>query len=285
MVSWSDWYNIPAISLDFNRLLGVLAYGSILLLSIIFQYVVSNKVRNSKLKTSSFTSFRMLFIAITFITTSYFSDFIGSFLGGNILHSNFSVFLSVIGYTMTITALNIFMLNIINFRTRVRKIIKIFAYIEAILLGLVALLYLFASFSDIVPTDLLDYMLIILGLIVVAATVFTIITILVEAKSSANKMIKLRLRMSALGIFGILIDGLLNMVYFMLGSFDIEVTNFYHYGMPSIGFVVYLIAIMAFFYSLFPPLWLQQATGVLPPSFRDLMEKQDELKSTGRIVQ
>ncbi|MHA1308969.1 MAG: hypothetical protein ACTSQN_16985, partial [Candidatus Heimdallarchaeota archaeon] len=197
----------------------------------------------------------------------------------------FSVFLSVIGYTFAITAFNIFMLNIINFRTGVRKTIKVFAYIEGILLGVVALLYLVASFIDHIPADILDYSLIILGLIVIAASAFTIITLLVEANSSANKMIKLRLRMAALGIFGIVIDGVLNMVYFMFGAFGFNIDNFYHYGMPSIAVIVYIVAMIAFFYSLFPPMWLQQATGVLPPSFKDLMEKQNELKKTWRVSQ
>jgi len=282
MVSWSDWFNIPTIELNTERLLGAIFYGSILLLSIIFQFIVSSKVRNSKVKTSSFSSFRMMYISITFITLSYFSDFLGATLGGGIIHSNFSVFLSVIGYTFAITAFNIFMLNIINFRTGVRKIIKVFAYIEGILLGAVAALYFVASFIDLIPPDLLEYSLIVLGLIVIAASVFTIITLLVEANSSANKMIKLRLRMAALGIFGIVIDGGLNMVYFMLGAFGMEIENFYHYGMPSIAIIVYMIG---FFYSLFPPLWLQQTAGVLPPSFRDLMKKQDELKSIGRTSQ
>jgi len=253
MVSWSDWFNIPTIELNTERLLGAIFYGSILLLSII-------------------SSFRMMYISITFITLSYFSDFLGATLGGGIIHSNFSVFLSVIGYTFAITAFNIFMLNIINFRTGVRKIIKVFAYIEGILLGAVAALYFVASFID-------EYSLIVLGLIVIAASVFTIITLLVEANSSANKMIKLRLRMAALGIFGIVIDGGLNMVYFMLGAFGMD------YGMPSIAIIVYIVAMIGFFYSLFPPLWLQQTAGVLPPSFRDLMKKQDELKSIGRTSQ
>jgi len=60
MVSWSDWFNIPTIELNTERLLGAIFYGSILLLSIIFQFIVSSKVRNSKVKTSSFSSFRMM---------------------------------------------------------------------------------------------------------------------------------------------------------------------------------------------------------------------------------
>ena len=96
-------------------------------------------------------------------------------------------------------------------------------------------------------------------------------------------MIKLRLRMATLGIFGILIDGVLNMLYFMFGAFGLDMQQFYLYGMPSIALVVYLVAVFGFFFSLFPPLWLQQAAGVLPPSFKDLMEKQNELKKTWRI--
>ena len=176
------------------------------------------------------------------------------------------------------------MLNIINFRTQVRKVIKVFAYIEGVLLGLVALLYLLASFVDFLPVDLLDYSLIILGLLVIAVSIFTIVTLIIEARSSANKMIKLRLRMAALGIFGILIDGVQNMIFFMLGAFGINMDPFYYYGMPSIALVVYVTAMFAFFFSLFPPLWLQQAAGVLPPSFKDLMEKQNELKKNWRIT-
>jgi len=284
MVSWSDWFQLPTIYNN-ERLLGAIIYGSILLTSIIYQFIITSKVRNSKMKTGSFASFRMLYLSITFILTSYTSDFIGALLGAKIFHSNFSVFLSVIGYTTAITALNIFMLNIINFRSSVRRIIKIFAYIEGILLGLVATAFLVASFVDFIPTDILDYSLIVLGLIVIAVSIFTIITLLIEARSSANKMIKLRLRMATLGIFGILIDGILNMLYFMFGAFGLDMQKFYLYGMPSIALFVYFVAVFGFFYSLFPPMWLQQATGVLPPSFKELMDKQNELKKTWRATQ
>ncbi|MCK5183703.1 MAG: hypothetical protein KAQ95_05305, partial [Candidatus Heimdallarchaeota archaeon] len=201
MVSLADWFDV-SLELTYIRLLGLISYGLIVLGTIIFQIRISNKIRKTSVRSDSYLSFRLLYVAVAVIGITYFSDHLGGFLGGAVMHSNFSIFLSVVGYTIAIYALNLFLLKIINFRMVIRRIIKVLAFIQVILLFLTSVVYLAASFTDKVPAELTDYSVIIFGSIVVLATVFTIISMFSEARQTANKMIKLRLRLAAIGTIG-----------------------------------------------------------------------------------
>ncbi|MHA1211369.1 MAG: hypothetical protein ACTSSH_02805 [Candidatus Heimdallarchaeota archaeon] len=283
MIPWTEWFNFT-FDYQYLYLIGAVSFGLVFVFSLIYQLIISGKVRNAKVKSNSFLSFRMLFVAITFINFAYLSDHVGNLLGGNVFQGNFSTAISIIGYAIAITALNLFMLRIINFRTNVKKIIKILAYIETILLVFVGGLYLVGSFWNI-PSTILDSSILIFGGTVLAASVFTIITLFVEAKSSANQMVKLRLRMAAFGTIGILLDGLANIMHIVFSSFSILDQVYYRIAMPLLAVVFYFISMITYYYSLFPPLWLQQTSGVLPPSFTDLMKKQAELKKIKRTPQ
>ncbi|NHJ84222.1 MAG: hypothetical protein FK734_02095 [Asgard group archaeon] len=290
MVTWTDWFNFSNIIVNYKALIGIISFGLVIIYSIVYQIMITGKVRKSKIKTNSFLSFRMLYVAIALITLSYFSEHFQRFLNIKLAPGNFLTGLSIIGYTIAITALNIFILRIVNFRSQVRIIIKILAYIETIVLSLVSLLYVITSFIDIGTPELTstisDSSIIIFGFVVLGAAIFTIITLLVEARNNANKMVKLRLQMSALGTFGILLDGLTNILHVLFGTMGIDDSIYYLYSMPIMAALIfYLMATLAYYYTLFPPLWLQQSLGVLPPSFIDLMKKQSELKNMERTPQ
>ena len=281
MVDWTEWFNVTT-DLRLESLLGTISYGIILLWTIIFQGIITTKVRNSKVRSDAFLSFRLLYVAVTFVTISYFTDFLGNLLSGSILNGNFSIAISVIGYTIAITALNIFMLRIINFRTTIRKVIKILAYIEAFLLSWVSIMYLVASFVVIgtpeITEQILDTTIISFGFIVISASIFTIVTLLVEARNTANKMVKLRLQLASIGTIGILFDGLANIIHVLVSSIGIDDHNYYTFIMPSLALLFYFTFMISYYYSLFTPMWLQRTAGVLPPSFSELMKKQAELK-------
>ena len=281
LATWTDWFNLTYV-FNVESLVGVISFGTILLLTMVFQIIITSNMRNSKIKSDSFLSFRLLYVAVAFVTASYLADHLGNMLSGSVIHPNFSIFLSVFGYSIAIFALNLFLLRIINFRTNIRRIIKILAYIEMILLSLVAIVYLVACFVEL-PESLLDNIIIVFGLVVVTATIFTITSMLIEARQAANKMVKLRLRMAALGTFGILLDGLANIMHIVFGAIGVDDTLYYRYIMPTSALVFYLIFMISYYYSLFPPLWLQRTTGVLPPSFTELMKKQEELKKYGSV--
>jgi len=278
-----EWF-VATFDYRYESLIGTLVFGLVVVFSIIFQLFISGKLGNNQTKGNTIRHFRFLFVAITFISLSYFSDHLGNFLNGQIFDPNFSIYVSVLGYTILITALNLLMLNIINFRTNIRRVIKILAIIEFVLLFFVENLYLVGTFYEL-PASLMDYSIIIFGLVVVAAAVFTIVSLLVEARSTANKMVRLRLRAAALGTLGVLLDGLANIIHIGFNTFNIDDTPFYRYAMPSMALVFYFTSLVSYYYTLFPPIWLQQRTGVLPPSFTDLMNKQAELKKSRRIPQ
>ncbi|NHJ05073.1 MAG: hypothetical protein EAX90_09630 [Candidatus Heimdallarchaeota archaeon] len=282
MVTLTDWFEITT-DFQFKSLVGSISFGIIILWTIIFQVLISNKVRNSNVKSDAFRSFRLLYVAVAFVTASYFADHLGNFFSGKILHSNFSIALSVIGYTIAISALNLFLLRIINFRTSIKRFIKVLAFIEAGLLSIVSVLYLVASFIDL-PEVILDNTIIIMGIIVVIAVVFTIISMIVEGNQTANKMVKLRLRMATIGTIGILLDGISNIIHIVLSSFGISDELFYRYTMPILSVLFYFTFMISYYYSLFPPMWLQRTTGVLPPSFIELMNKQAELKKVEGVT-
>ena len=94
-------------------------------------------------------------------------------------------------------------------------------------------------------------------------------------------MVKLRLRLAALGTLGILLEGGANILNVALGTFGVSTTKYYQIGIPLLAVLFYTVFMFSYYYSLFPPMWLQQAGGVLPPSFTDLMKKQEQLKKLG----
>ncbi|MCK5045791.1 MAG: hypothetical protein KAS22_04380 [Candidatus Heimdallarchaeota archaeon] len=283
MVTLTDWFDV-SLELTYIRLLGLISYGLIVLGTIIFQIRISNKIRKTSVRSDSYLSFRLLYVAVAVIGVTYFSDHLGGFLGGSVMHSNFSIFLSVVGYTIAIYALNLFLLKIINFRMVIRRIIKVLAFIQVILLVLTSVVYLAASFTDKVPAELTDYSVIIFGSIVVLATVFTIISMFSEAKQTANKMVKLRLRLAAIGTIGILLEGMANIIQVILGMFDLAPEKYNSHIIPTLAVLFYAVFMFSYYYSLFPPMWLQRSSGILPPSFTDLMKKQEELKKLGRTI-
>lgn len=283
MVSLTDWFDV-SLELTYLRLVGLISYGVIVLGTIIFQIIISNRIRRASVKSDSYLSFRLLYVAVAIIAGTYTSDHIGGFIGGNVMHSNFSIFLSVVGYTIAIYALNLFLLKIINFRMAIRRVIKVLAFIQVILLILTSIVYLVASFTDNVPVAITDYSIIVFGSIVVLATVFTIISMFSEAKQTANKMIKLRLRLAAIGTIGILLEGVANIAQVVLGMLGIAPEHYNSLVIPTLAVLFYTVFMFSYYYSLFPPMWLQRSSGVLPPSFTDLMKKQEELKKIGRTI-
>ena len=283
MVSLADWFDV-SLELTYLRLVGLISYGLIVIGTIIFQIIISNRIRRTNVKSDSYLSFRLLYVAVAIIAITYTSDHLGGFLGGSVMHSNFSIFLSVFGYTIAIYALNLFLLKIINFRMAIRRIIKVLAFIQVILLILTSIVYLIASFTDVLPVELTDYSVAIFGSVVILATVFTIISMLSEARQTANKMIKLRLRLAAIGTIGILLEGLANIFQVIFGIIGISNENYNTLGIPTLAVLFYTVFMFSYYYSLFPPMWLQRSSGVLPPSFTELMKKQEELKRLGRTI-
>ena len=274
-----QWFNLTT-NINMDAILGVICFGTIFTLAIIYQFLTSVKIRKSNVKSNAFASFRLLFLAVTVLTISYLSDHLQSFLSGSIFPGNFSIFISILGYTLAILGLNIFLLRIINFRTGTRKVIRILAIIEMILMAYFNGLFLIASFIEI-PDVISDYTIIIFGLLVIAFVTFTIISMLVESRNTANKMVKLRLRLAAIGTLSILIDGLANIIHIATGAIGIDDTIYYKYIIPPIALVVLNLFMLTYFYALFTPLWLQRIAGVLPPSFTDLMNKQKQLTELG----
>jgi len=279
MVTIIDWFNVT-MELEYSRLVGLISYSLILVGTFIFQFSITNKIRSSKVQSDSYRSFRLLYVAVAIIAGTYASDHLGSFLGGSVMHPQFSVFLSIVGYTIAIYALNLFLLRIINFRSSMKRFIRVLTFIQVGLLIFASIVYLLASFIE-MPAFFVDYTVMIFGLTVIFATIFTIISMLAEARNTANKMVKLRLRLAALGTLGILLEGAANILHIILGSMELDTEKYYQIGIPLLAILFYAIFMFSYYFSLFPPMWLQQASGVLPPSFTDLMKKQEQLKQLG----
>jgi len=90
--------------------------------------------------------------------------------------------------------------------------------------------------------------------------------------------------LAAIGTIGILLEGVANIVQVILGMVDLVPEKYNSHVIPVLAVLFYTVFMFSYYYSLFPPMWLQRSSGVLPPSFTDLMKKQEELKKLGRTI-
>lgn len=258
-------------------ILGAFIYLFLLFIALNFQFYITYKLKISGTQTKAVQNFRIIYFGVTIALLAYaLADNVSVFTDGA-YKINYTYFGIALAYTLVILGLNSFLLKTINFRKGVRKIVKTLAIIESILMVILVVALLPAMFID--SLNLMAELAIsVIGLIMILTLVFTVATLIVESVQAVNKMIKLRLSMAAIGTLGILLDGLANVLYIAVPSLG---TNLYVSGIvPILATLFFSMMLFGYYFSLFPPVWLQRVTNVLPPSFADLMKKRTVLKDT-----
>ena len=257
--------------------LGAFLYSIFLFIALNYQFYITYKLKVSGTKSKSVQNFRIIYFGISIALLAYaLPDFISVFTDAS-YKVNYTYFGISVSYAVVISGLNLFLLRVINFRKRVRKIIKILAIVETVLMVALAIMIIPSMFLDQFSL-MADLSVAILGLLVIATLIFTVVTLFIEAANAPNKMVKLRLTMVAIGTIGILFDGLAQILYIAFPGLDTP--TYVNFIVPSMAVLFFSMMLIGFYFSLFPPVWLQRVTNVLPPSFADLMKKRNLLKES-----
>jgi hypothetical protein len=230
-------------------------------------------------------------VSLAYISDKFDNIFNFGFRGGETLTGPESLITSIIGYTIAAIAINVFLLQIINFRQNTKRFIRILAFISGgvmilLDLALIVLNVLTEYLGILAENDFDDYITIIMGLLTIGIMIFTVIGLFIEASRNASKMIRLRLRLAAVATLSFVFEGFSNALTLVFDQLNVN-SNFRDiystYIIPGTAIIFYLVYIFGYYYTLFPPLWLQKAFRVLPPSFLRLVQKEEQLKNTMEV--
>ena len=264
--------------IDFSgSYLGAFIYTILLIVALNFQFYITYKLKVSGTKSKSVENFRIVYVGITIALLAYTIPDLVNVLTDGLYKINYTYFGIAVSYTIVIAGLNLFILRALNFRKRVRKIIKTLAFVEGILMSALVLMIIPSMFLDQLGM-MADLAIAILGSLVIISLIFTVTTLFIESANAANKMVKLRLSMVAVGTLGLLFDGLAEVLYIAIPALDTRL--YVEFIVPSLAVLFFTMMLVGFYFSLFPPVWLQRVTNVLPPSFAELMKKRSLLKDT-----
>ena len=264
--------------IDFSgSYLGAFIYTILLIVALNFQFYITYKLKVSGTKSKSVENFRIVYVGITIALLAYAIPDLVNVLTDGVYKINYTYFGISLSYTIVIAGLNLFILRTLNFRKRFRKIIKILAYVEGILMSALVIIIIPSMFLE--QLNLIaDLAIAVLGSLVIISLIFTVTTLFIESANAANKMVRLRLSMVVIGTLGILFDGLAEVLFIAIPALDVRI--YVEFIVPSLAILFFTMMLVGFYYSLFPPVWLQRITNVLPPSFTDLMKKRSLLKNT-----
>lgn len=264
--------------IDFSgSYLGAFIYTILLIVALNFQFYITYKLKVSGTKSKSVENFRIVYVGITIALLAYTIPDLVNVLTDGLYKINYTYFGIAVSYTIVIAGLNLFILRALNFRKRVRKIIKTLAFVEGILMSALVLMIIPSMFLDQLGM-MADLAIAILGSLVIISLIFTVTTLFIESANAANKMVKLRLSMVAVGTLGLLFDGLAEVLYIAIPALDTRL--YVEFIVPGLAVLFFTMMLVGFYFSLFPPVWLQRVTNVLPPSFAELMKKRSLLKDT-----
>jgi hypothetical protein len=266
--------------------LGAFLYLIFLFIALNFQFYITYKLKVAGTKSKSIQNYRIIYLGVTIALAAYaIADMVGVLTEAS-YKINYTYFGIALSYTIVISGLNLFLLKTMNFRKLVRKIVKTLAIIETVLMITLVLLIIPSMFNEpIIKTMTIDQFKLIadlaiavLGSVVIVTLIATVVSLFIESAKTVNKMIKLRLNMAAIGTLGFLLDGLANVLYIAVPGLDIPL--YVNFIVPSLAAIFFTMMLVGFYFSLFPPIWLQRITNVLPPSFTDLMKKRSILKDS-----
>lgn len=165
-------------------------------------------------------------------------------------------------------------LTIISISPTAKKIIKI------LLVGISAIVIFSFIVSFFALLDLITFHLklfmALLALLLCISLLSSIYFLAKEIRTSFSKINKVRLEILIIGLLFILFDIFSIMIGFIIQADYPTLFNFWNNILqPVERFIFYTISITCLYLSFFFPLWLQEKTGVLPPSFAKLLAKRN----------
>lgn len=164
-------------------------------------------------------------------------------------------------------------LTIINISPRAKKVIKILLVVITVIIFFSFLLSLLALI-DLITFQLKLFMGL-LAFLLCSSLLITIYFLSREIQSSFSKINRVRIEILIIGLIFILLDVISIMIGFFIQLQYPTLFGFWNDILqPFERFIFYSIAILCLYLSFFFPMWLQEKTGVLPPSFTKLIEKR-----------
>ncbi|MCF2143090.1 MAG: hypothetical protein K9W42_05265 [Candidatus Heimdallarchaeota archaeon] len=263
---------------------GMIVYIAILTIAIVIFFVASIRIIINSQKQKSFYSLILIFVAPIVINIAYLFDKMEIGIKLFVLSSQESIIISTVGYSIAAIAINIFILRIINFRENIKRIIVILAILESIVMIGLDIALIIANAMGI-SLDIFNILTAFGGLLAIAVISFTIIVLFRESNIIASKMVRLRLRLAAVATLFALIDGLANAlsIVFDVAGFLTFKEMYNIYPVPTIALIGYVIFSLGYYYALFTPFWLQKLTGIIPPSFLKLVQKEEQLRKSMEV--
>ncbi len=164
-------------------------------------------------------------------------------------------------------------LTIISISPRAKKIIKILL-ISISSIVIFSFIVSFFALLDFITFHLKLFMAL-LALFLCMSLLSSIFFLFKEIRTSFSKINKVRLEILIIGLIFILLDIFSIMIGFIIQADYPALFNFWNNILqPVERFIFYTISITCLYLSFFFPLWLQEKTGVLPPSFSKLLAKR-----------
>ena len=257
---------------------GFLAYFFLLFIYFIFLF----KIRNNFVAAGQWNqglfakSFFLSIIGLIFLIFNFFITKLYLYLTNgeySIFYQEKGIF-AQLGFTIFFMAFPYCGLIIINISDKAKKITKLLLsvisiiIISSLVISLLSLFKIF-SFEQKITMGLLSFFL--------CLSLFTSISLLInELKTSFSKINKVRIQILIIGLVFILLDVLFIMFGFFIQYYSIDFFSIWNNVIQPIQrFFFYSFSILCLYYGFFFPLWLQEKTGVLPPSFSKLIEKRN----------
>jgi hypothetical protein len=276
-MAWYDFFLSKGTqSQELTRYISAIAYALIFVGALIFLIVLMRKTKHDKTDIAAYKTIRLIFVGVLVaVSILSFENFIVLFTPYSV-EGNPSMLITILGYTIILYALNLFLLLTVKFRKNIKRIITLLASLEVSLIVIIDLIIAVSIFYEL-PMIIQDFSVIILGAVVIIVVIFTIINIAIEMRKTANKLTRIKLAAVVVGIIGFLLDGLANMINLFLtaviGTTPFR-TIYITYIVPIFAIFFYGMLLIGFYFSMYPPESLQRRSGILPPSFTDIMKVQ-----------
>ena len=165
-------------------------------------------------------------------------------------------------------------LTIISISSTAKKITqKLLIIVSSIIIF--SFIISFLSLLDVINFHLKIFMAL-LAFLLCASLLLSIFFLSREIQTSFSKINKVRIEILIVGLVFILLDVASIMIGFIIQADYPFLFNFWNNILqPAERFTFYTISITCLYLSFFFPLWLQERTGVLPPSFSKLIKKRE----------
>ena len=259
---------------------GTIIYPALLFVALNFYFYITYKVKIYRTENVAIRNFRRVYLGLVIALITYtIPELVYLKPETNYYNIAITYFGIALAYTISIFGIGRFLLKAINFHTITEKITKILLSIETSVMAILTVLLFSAIFSPQMKS-FADVIIAILGAIVLISLFITVIVVFFEAFSSVNKMSKLRLYLTGIGISGIFLDGLANVLHVVVDFFHNPL--YIELIVPTMAILFFLMPLIGLYFALFPPIWLQRVTNVLPPSFHEMMKKRNALREKQR---